>query len=113
MANILFISSSPRGVASYSNKVANNVLENLRRAHPDAVVAVRDLSRDPLPHIDEMFASGIASPDDQHSESQRSRIARSDTLINELLNADVIVIAVAMINFSIPSTLKAWVDPSQ
>jgi FMN-dependent NADH-azoreductase len=110
MTNILFISSSSRGDASYSNRVASNVLENLRRAHPDAVVSVRDLSRNPLPHIDEIFAAGLASPADKHSESQRSRMARSDALIDELLNADIIVIAVAMINFSIPSTLKAWVD---
>jgi FMN-dependent NADH-azoreductase len=110
MTKILLISSSPRGDASYSNKVANNVLENLRRARPDAVITVRDLNRNPLPHIDEILATGLAAPVDEHSENQRSKFARSDAVIDELLDADVIVIAVAMINFSIPSTLKAWVD---
>ena len=105
MTNILFISSSPRGEASYSNRVASNVLENLRRAHPDAVIAIRDLNRNPLPHIDEIFAAGLATPAAMHSEGQHSRIVRSDALIDELLSADIIVIALAMINFSIPSTI--------
>jgi FMN-dependent NADH-azoreductase len=110
MTNILFISSSPRGSASYSNRVAANVLENLRRVHPDASVTTHDLSRDPPPHIDADFAAALAASADKRTEFQRAAIARSDAFIEELLNADIVVIAVAMINFAIPSTLKAWVD---
>jgi FMN-dependent NADH-azoreductase len=111
MTNILFISSSPRGGgASYSNRVAGNVLENLRRVHPEATVTVRDLSRDPPPHIDADFAAGLATPAAQRTAHQPAAIERSDAFVEELLAADIVVIAVAMINFTIPSTLKAWVD---
>jgi FMN-dependent NADH-azoreductase len=110
MTNILFISSSPRGSASYSNRVAANVLENLRRVHPDATVTVHDLSRDPPPHIDADFAAGLVASAEKRTEHQRVAIARSDEFVEELLRADIVVIAVAMINFSIPSTLKAWLD---
>jgi FMN-dependent NADH-azoreductase len=107
---ILFITSSPRGNASYSNKIGTQVLDELQRAHPGAAITVRDLARDLLPHIDENFAAGAAIPDERRTPGQRAAIARSDALIDELVRSDVIVIAVPMINFTIPSTLKAWLD---
>ena len=53
MTNILFVTSSPRGGASHSSKVAERVLSDLVARHPDATVVRRDLARDPLPHVDE------------------------------------------------------------
>jgi FMN-dependent NADH-azoreductase len=110
MTHILFLTTSPRGGASYSNRVAARVLEELRRAHPESRVTVRDLAKNPLPHIDEDFVTGIFVPADRLNAEQRERLAVSDLLIDELLAADVVVIAVGMINFGIPSTLKAWID---
>jgi FMN-dependent NADH-azoreductase len=110
MTNILLLTSSPRGGASHSNRVAARVLEELRRIHPEAIVTVRDLAKDPVAHVDEDFVTGIFASADRLNSEQRRRIAQSDTLVDELLAADIIVIAVAMINFGIPSTLKAWID---
>jgi FMN-dependent NADH-azoreductase len=110
MTNILLLTSSPRGSASHSNRVAARVLEELRRAYPESAVVVRDLAKDPLAHIDEDFVAGIFVPADRLNAEQRARVARSDALIAELLAADIVVIAVAMINFGVPSTLKAWID---
>ena len=110
MTNILYLTSSPRGGASHSTRVAAGVLEELRRVHPQASVIVRDLAKDPVAHIDEDFVTGIFVPSDRLNAEQRERLAQSDALIDELLAADVVVIAVAMINFGIPSTLKAWID---
>ena len=110
MTNILYLTSSPRGGASYSSRVAARVLEELRRVHPQAGVTVRDLAKDPVAHIDEDFVTGIFVPADRLNAEQRGRLAQSDALIEELLAADIVVIAVAMINFGIPSTLKAWID---
>jgi len=110
MTKILLIKSSPRGTASYSNQVADNLIENLRHVHPGASVSIRDLGREPPPHIDMDFASGLATTAEQRSANQRTAVDRSDTLVEELLDADIVVIAAAMINFAIPSTLKAWVD---
>jgi FMN-dependent NADH-azoreductase len=107
---ILYLTSSPRGVASFSNKVSAQVLQELQQAHPTATVVVRDLAREVLPHIDENFAAGMAQPVEARTPAQNTAITRSDILIDELLKADIVVIAVAMINFTIPSTLKAWVD---
>lgn len=110
MTRILHVTSSTRGDSSYSNRLAARVLDRLRRSHPDAVVTVRDLARDPLPHIDADFVTAIRSPGPELSDSQKARVARSDALVDELLAADIVVIAAPMINFGIPSTLKAWID---
>jgi FMN-dependent NADH-azoreductase len=108
--NILHITSSARGSASYSNRVARKVLDELAAANPGATVTLRDLARDPLPHIDDDFVVATKSPEGPQTERQRALLARSDALVDELFAADVIVIAAPMINFTIPSTLKSWID---
>jgi FMN-dependent NADH-azoreductase len=110
MSNILYVTSSPRGGDSYSNRVAARVLDELEQAHPGATVVVRDVARDPLPHVDEDFVAALRSPEGPRNVRQQAIIAKSDALIDELLAADIIVIAAPMYNFGIPSTLKAWID---
>lgn len=110
MTQILYLSSSPRGSASYSSRIATRVLDELREAHPGASVVERDLSREPLQHLNEDFTAALAAPEEQRSPAQKMWIAKADALIDELFAADIVVIAVAMINFSIPSTLKSWID---
>ena len=108
--NILFVTSSPRGGASYSNRVAANVLDELLARNPEAIIAVRDLARDPLPHVGDDFFTATRGPNGPQTDAQRALLARSDELVDELLAADVIVVATPMINFTIPSNLKAWID---
>jgi FMN-dependent NADH-azoreductase len=108
--NILHVTSSARGAASYSNRVAAQVIAELQRREPGATVTTRDLARDPLPHIDEDFVAATKSPAGPQTEQQRRQLAQSDALVDELLAADIVVIAAPMINFSIPSNLKTWID---
>ena len=108
--NILCLTSSPRRDTSYSNLVAMRVLRELRQVYPEATVTIRDLARNPLPHIDDDFVTATRSVAGPRSDEQRAQVERSDMLIDELAVADVVVIAASMINFGIPSTLKAWFD---
>jgi len=108
--NILHVSSSARGAESYSNRVASRVIDELRERNPGVSVVTRDLAREPLPHLDEDFVVATKSPAGPQSESQRNLLAVSDRLVDELLAADIVVIATPMINFTIPSNLKTWVD---
>ena len=110
MTNILFVTSSPRGAASHSSKVAERVLSDLVAHNPNATVVRRDLARDPLPHVDESYLGAVFTPAEARSDEQKAIAAVSDTLIDELFAADIIVIASAMINFTITSTLKTWLD---
>lgn len=109
-SNILLILSSPRGEASHSTKVARALVERLKAASPDATVTVRDLAAEPLPHIGEQFVAGLFTPAESRSVTQQAEVERSDRLVDELLAADTVVIASAMINFAPASTLKAWLD---
>ena len=110
MSNILFVTSSSRGNASYSNQIANRVIEEIRQSDPAARLVVRDLAQNPLPHIDSDFISATRGPNGAQTDRQRVQVAQSDALVDELFAADTIVIAAAMINFSVPSNLKAWID---
>ena len=110
MKSILLVSSSPRGTNSYSHQFAGHVVADLKLRHPEARLVVRDLAREPLPHIDEAFVNAIRLPAEKRSPAQSEAIAVSDALVDELLAADVLVLAVPMYNFGVPSSLKAWID---
>jgi FMN-dependent NADH-azoreductase len=109
MSRILLITSSPR-LASYSTKVAHALAEQLASREPGSSVTIRDLARDRLPHIDDSFAAARDVPADKLTPGQRASLALSDKLLEELFAADSIIIAAGMINFGIPSNLKAYID---
>lgn len=109
MKNILLVLSSPRGKDSYSQQVAMRMVDDLVR-QTQAAVKVRDLAKAPLPHVGEEFVSGIHTPAELRNERQAQAVAASDRLVDELLAADLVVVAAPMYNFGLPSTLKAWVD---
>ena len=109
MSQILLITSSPR-LESYSTKVARSLADNLAARAPDSTVVVRDLTRHPLPHIDDSLAAARNLPPEKLTPAQKAALALSDTLLKELFAADTIIIAAGMINFGIPSNLKAYID---
>ncbi len=110
MSNILYVNSSPRGSASYSNQIAERVIRELQQTEPTSRVVVRDLARSPLPHIDDDFVAATRGPNGPQTDKQREILAASNALVDELFAADTIVIAAPMINFSVASTLKSWID---
>lgn len=110
MSNILLITSSPRGAASISTKVAVDLAEKLHDALPGSTVVHRDLVARPLPHIVPEYTSGIYTPAEARSAEQAKVVAVSDEIVDELFEADHIVLATGFINFSISSTLKSWID---
>lgn len=110
MKNILLIQSSPRGSDSYSHKVARSIVSDLEERYPGANVVVRDLAQNPPPHVGQAFVGGGSTGPEQRTPQQTKALALSDVLIDELLAADILVLAVPMHNFGPPSTLKAWID---
>jgi FMN-dependent NADH-azoreductase len=110
MPQILLVTSSPRGPLSYSTKVARSLAEELAASHPGTRIVERDLATNPLPHIGADFLSGLATSQESRTASQKAAVALSDNIIAEVFAADIIVIASAMINFGLSSTLKTWFD---
>lgn len=110
MSSLLQISTSINGTDSLSSSLASDVVEQWRGKHPSGQVVTRDLSAAPLPHLTQArFAALSARPQERTSE-QAAIAAQSDELVAELKAASVIVLAVPMYNFGIPSTLKAYFD---
>jgi FMN-dependent NADH-azoreductase len=108
--NVLHISSSIFGESGNSSNLAAHFLSQIQTKHPNANITIRDLSRDPVPHLTaETFQANI-TPKDKRSAQQQSLAELGDTLVEELLAADTLVLSVPMYNFGIPSTLKAWID---
>src|SRR5215470_1670690 len=110
MGNLLFVSSSLFGDGSQSRSVAREFIDRWRDAHPRTSVTERDLTADSIPHLSLATLAATAQPADARNAAERQSAALADTLIEEVEAADVIVIAAPMYNFSIPSTLKAWID---
>src|SRR6266403_4012181 len=87
MKNILFVTSSPRGRESYSHRVARRIVDDLIVRDPDARVVVRDVAKQPLPHIGVAFAAGRALPGEKRTALEQQAVALSDALVDELLAA--------------------------
>ena len=110
MTTILQINSSLYSSAGQSSRLADQFVVTLRERHPGAKLTVRDLARDPVPHLSaERFQAFISKPGER-SAAQNAVVEYSDALIDELRRADVIVLGLPMYNFGVPSTLKAWFD---
>jgi len=110
MNNLLRIKSSLFPDASVSNQLSDELLEALREAGKDFAVVERDFNAEPIPHLDAAWVAAIATPADQRSAEQQERVAFSDTLIQEVLDADTLVLNLPMYNFTVPSMMKAWID---
>lgn len=110
MKNILFVSSSLFGEKSQSGLIARELIDNLRAAQPGAVLVERELRADTIPHLGLEIVAAATQPPEARSSAAQTAAALADRLIEEVEAADILVIAAPMYNFSIPSTLKAWID---
>lgn len=110
MKNILHVISSPRGDESISIKLGNSITNQIASTFPGSSVTKIDLNVNPYPHLFEEQINAMRSPAATHTEAQKALVKRSDEAIAQLFAADTIVISLPLYNFSIPSTLKSWLD---
>lgn len=97
-------------VSSASRSVAATFRKTWEEKNPEGKVIYRDLAAHPLPHLDAVRAfAGFTDPA-SHSAEQSAAFAERIKLVEELENADAVLIGAPMYNYSIPSTLKAWLD---
>lgn len=108
---ILHISCSPRGQISESSKISQKIVGHLLRSEPTAIVTNRVIGGGAIPHIDASYATALGAIEQTPAERRPTgSMARSEELIQELENSDVVVIGTPMHNFTVPSVLKAWID---
>lgn len=109
MSSYLRINGSIR-LASRSSALADYFLESLHGRLLLEKIGERNVGLVSPANPDEEFVVANQTPDALKTDSQRARLAESDSLIDELLEAQIIVIATPMYNFSAGAGLKAWVD---
>ncbi len=106
---LLRIDSSARRNA-VSRQLTGHFAEAWLNEHPEGEILERDLASTPLPHITDEFVQAMYTDPAARTAAQQQAIALSDTLIEEVLAADTIVIGAPMYNFSVSAPLKAWID---
>ncbi|BDW89641.1 FMN-dependent NADH-azoreductase [Thalassospira tepidiphila] len=110
MTKVLHVSASVNGENSNSRQIALKLIDRIKAADSSATVIERDTNEALVSAITGETVGAFYTPAEDRSDAQKEIIAASDKMVAEILDADVLVIGAPMYNFSIPSTLKAWVD---
>ncbi len=117
MTTILRIDASVRrtdnSVAAYnsiSRTLADSFVEQWKEGEPEVEVILRDVGMTPPDFICNDWIASVFTPDTERTEQQKTMVSLSDTLIDELDRADVLLISTPMYNYGMPAALKAWFD---
>jgi len=108
MPTLLRLDSSASGERSHSRAVTAAFADAWTALGSDHHLVARDLHADPPPHLPSSalhWEAGVVP-----GERPEGWEAGQRRYLHELLAADVLLIGVPMYNYSMPSTLKAWVD---
>lgn len=97
---LLHLDSSALAGNSVTRELTAAIVARWQDELPQLQVEYRDLDADPLPHL---TGRSLRQADPAEADDA----ART---MQQFLAADVLVIGAPMYNFSIPSTLKAWID---
>jgi len=115
--NILRLDASMRKTGSYSRSLSDKLIKQLTAEQPinkennegDHEITIRDLA-DGIPLIDEDWIKANFTAAEERTPEQNKCLIASDNLVNELNNADLIVIGLPIYNFGVPAAFKAWID---
>ena len=110
MKTLLQLNSSLFSGNGQSNRLADRFIAEWRATNPGSTIIVRDLAKEPVPHLDAERFGAFLSKLEERTVQQQAVVDYSDLLIDELRNADVVVLGLPMYNFGVPSQLKAYFD---
>lgn len=106
---ILRVDSSIFGANGHSSQLSNALIEKLKQAGPVEIVK-RDLNANPLPHLNLDIVNAINTDENKRTTEQQELAKHADKVISEVKQADIIILTAPMYNFSVPSSVKAWMD---
>jgi FMN-dependent NADH-azoreductase len=109
MPTLLHLDSSPLD-SSISRELTREFVKAWKASHPNGKVIYRDVAAQSPQPVDAAWIGAAYTPDEAQTVEQKAALKLSDELIAELQAADEYVFGVAMHNFSIPATLKLWID---
>ncbi len=106
---ILEVSASGRRNGSITRELSTDLIAALGDRFGSVQLTRRDLLHG-VPFVDEAWIEANFTPDESRTQMHKDTLAYSDELVNELKDADVLLIGAPIYNFSIPAALKAWID---
>lgn len=106
---ILKIDASGRYSGSQSRMLTDQLAHELMTEGSASEVITRDLAGG-VEFVDEAWIGANSTPQAERTSMQQQRLEKSDELLGELFNADLLIIGSPIYNFSIPAVLKAWID---
>ncbi|AIP36010.1 NADPH-dependent FMN reductase family protein [Paraburkholderia xenovorans LB400] len=107
---IMHVDASAKRERSNSRALSRFFIERLREEGVELDVDYLDVTVDTPPHVSEAFAIATYTPEHERTAAMRAALADSDVLCRRLLEADALVFAMPMYNWSMPSAFKAFVD---
>ncbi len=107
--NILVIHASSRQDGSTTRALTKSLIEGLTEKVRSLSIVERDLSNG-MPFIDQTWVNANFTPAEDRTAEQTAALHFSDSLIDELKAADLIIVGTPIYNFGVPAALKAWVD---
>lgn len=117
MTHILHIDASPRALVSapavggsHTRRLSARFVSRWQAARPRDTIRYRDVGSAPPAMASAAFVAAAFTRPARRSADMEALLRESDTLIDELVAADVIVMGVPMYNFGVPAQFKAYVD---
>lgn len=110
MKKILVLNASPREQRSHSRKLTDVFVEYYKHCEPEVTLKYRDLGKSDIPHVNEKWIAGAFKAEQDRTSEEMEALRFSSELIGELKDADIIVLGTPMYNWSVPSSLKAYID---
>jgi len=107
---LLHIDSSILGDNSASRQLSRSVVEAWKAADPSLQVTYRDLAGDAISHFSAATLVAAGTPEELRDAAQQHEAKLSAETLQEFLDADAVVLAAPMYNFTVPTQLKAWID---
>jgi FMN-dependent NADH-azoreductase len=93
-----------------SRQLSSRFAERWQSTHEPATVVHRDLGVEPLPHVTQLEADHFLYRPGCFADDKPEGVVRCEQIIDELRSADLLLLAMPMHNFTVPSTVKAWLD---
>ncbi|WP_353149668.1 NAD(P)H-dependent oxidoreductase [Chryseobacterium sp.] len=110
MNTILHIISSARGDQSYSKGLSTAIINRLLEQIQTDTLITRDLAQSPPPFADKISIHEFYKHPGLYDKQSHQLLSYANTIVEELKQADYIVIGTPMFNLGISAPLKAWLD---
>lgn len=109
---LLHIDTSIQTAGSLSREMSTAAVDRLTREIPGLEIQYKDLAAQPLPHLTAQVFAALAQDVDigAFSEAERNDAVASKKALEDFMAADIVVLGVPLYNYSVPSTLRAWID---